>query len=202
MLTRPGECLPLIRYATGDMREVLDPEHVVRVHLDGGEVSFRLPLVKVLGRAVDVLDYEVQDESGNFLGNKVYSRHISDALQGAQNVRWWELYVVRGKPGRLVFVVIPINTPDDPEAFRRHLLNRLVHECQDPLHTFQVGEELGCFDLLGAPPRAYSAVQEEIDRRIREGRPIGQIKPKRIKPVSGDRLFAVLAERGLEGKIG
>jgi phenylacetate-coenzyme A ligase PaaK-like adenylate-forming protein len=199
VLTRPGECLPLIRYATGDMLEVLDPEHEVHVQLDGEEVSFRLPLVKVLGRAVDVLDYEVQDESGNFLGNKVFSRHISDALQGAQNVRWWELYVVRGRPGRLVFVVIPINEPDDPEAFRRHLFDRLVKECQDPLHTFQVGEELGYFDLLVAPPGAYSAIQEEIDRRMREGRPIGQLKPKRIRPVSEDRLPAVLAERGLAG---
>lgn len=201
LLTRPGECLPLIRYATGDMLEVLDPEYEVHVHLDGEEVSFRLPLVKVLGRAVDVLDYEVQDESGNFLGNKVFSRHINDALQGAQNVRWWELYVVRGSPGRLVFVVIPTNPPDDPEAFRRHLFHRLVKECQDPLHTFQVGEELGYFDLLVAPPGAYSAIQEEIDRRMREGRPIGQLKPKRIRPISEDRLPGALAEHGLAGTI-
>jgi len=41
-----------------------------------------------------VLAHEVQDECGQFLGKKVYSYQINDALQGAQNVRWWEVYVV------------------------------------------------------------------------------------------------------------
>jgi hypothetical protein len=48
----------------------------------------------VLGRSVDVLACEVRDECGQFLGNKVYSNQINDALYGAQNVRWWEVYVV------------------------------------------------------------------------------------------------------------
>lgn len=197
LLTRPGECLPLVRYATGDMVEVLDPDHEVRIQQDGEEISFHLPLIKVLGRSVDVLDYGVQDESGNFLGNKVYSRQINDALAGAENVRWWELFVVRGKPGRLVFVVIPITVPEEPGAFRRHLISRLINECQDPLHTIRIGEELGYFDLLVASPEAYSVIQDEIDRRIREGRPIGQLKPKRITPISEDRLPGILADRGL-----
>ena len=197
LITRPGECLPLLRYATGDMVEVLDPDHEVTVDLYGETVSFRLPLIKVLGRSVDSLDYEVQDESGHFLGNKVYSRHINDALQGAQNVRWWELYVVKGEPGRLIFVVIPEKTPADPPGFRRQLMHRLMKECDDPLHTIQVGEELGFFDLYIAPPEAYSTIQNEIDKRMREGRSIGQLKPKRIRPITEQELSAALRQRSL-----
>jgi len=197
LLSRPGECLPLLRYATGDMIEVLDPDHEVVVNIDGGNVTISLPLIKMLGRSVDVLDYEVQDESGNFLGNKVYSRHINDALQGTPNVRWWELYVVRGRPGRMVFVVIPDQAPADQDSFRRLLMHRLMKECEDPLHTFQVGEELGYFELLVAPPEAYSAIQEEIDRRMREGRSVGQLKPKRIRPISENDLKAALIARRL-----
>ena len=76
-----------------DMIEVLDPTYEADFTVDGTLTKMRLPLIKVLGRSVDVLDYEVKDESGNLLGNKVYSRHIIDALQGAQNVRWWEVFV-------------------------------------------------------------------------------------------------------------
>jgi phenylacetate-coenzyme A ligase PaaK-like adenylate-forming protein len=197
LITRPGECLPLVRYATGDLIEVLEPEYEVHVQMDGEDISFRLPLIKVLGRSVDALDYEVQDESGNFLGNKVYSRHINDALQGAQNVRWWELYIVRGKPGRLVFVVIPDRSPSDLQAFRRQLMHRLMDECDDPLHTFKVGEELGYFDIYIAPPEAYASIQNEIDRRMREGRSIGQLKPKRIMPIAEVDLPAALAQRSI-----
>jgi len=160
-------------------------------------------LIKVLGRSVDVLDYEVQDESGNLLGNKVYSRQINDALHGARNVRWWEVFVVKGTPARMVFVVIPEGQPDDPNAFRKLLFDRLIEEVdkESPMHTMKVGEELGRFKLVIAPPEAYAVIQSEIDRRISEGRPIGQLKPKRIHPVTEEELKEGLLQRNISHKL-
>ena len=203
LISRPGECLPLIRYATGDMIEVLDPTFEATFTADGALVSVGLPLIKVLGRSVDVLDYEVQDESGNLLGNKVYSRQINDALHGAQNVRWWEVFVVKGTPARMVFLVIPEKQPSDPDAFRKLLFDRLIEEVdkESPMHTMKVGEELGRFKLVIAPPEAYAVVQSEIDRRVSEGRPIGQLKPKRIHPVTEEELKEALLQRNISHEL-
>lgn len=198
VLTRDGGCLPLIRYATGDVIEVLDPNYATKVRIDREEAVVRLPLIKVLGRSVDTFDFEVQDESGNFLGNKVYSRHINDALQGAENVKWWELFVVKGDLGRLVFIVIPSKTPEDEKGFHRNLMHRLMHECDDPLHTFQIGADLGRFELRVAPPEAFQLIQDEIDRRVKEGRSLGQMKPKRIRSISSEDLGNELDRHGLK----
>lgn len=198
LISRPGECLPLVRYATGDMIEVLDPAYEADFTVDGRPLKMRMPLIKVLGRSVDVLDYKVKDERGDLLGNKVYSRQINDALQGAQNVRWWEVFVVGGTPAWMLFVVIPQKKPDDPEAFRKLLLNRLTNEISDPLHTIKVGNELGRFELMITPPEAYAVIQSEIDRRMSEGRPIGQLKPKRIHPVTDEQLRVALLLRQIE----
>jgi phenylacetate-coenzyme A ligase PaaK-like adenylate-forming protein len=199
LLSRPGECFPLGRYATGDMIEVLDPAYEANVQdaVDGTSVKAKFPLIKVLGRSVDVLDYEVKDERGDLFGNKVYSRQINDALQGAQNVRWWEVFVVEGTPAWMLFVITPQKKPDDPEAFRRLLLNRLTNEINDPTHTIKVGDELGRFELLITPPEAYAVIQAEIDRRMSEGRPIGQLKPKRIHRVSEEQLKTALLLRNV-----
>lgn len=80
IISRPGECLPLIRYPTGDLIEVLDPGREFNIDVDGEKFDFKLPSIKVLGRSVDAVDFEVPDEMGIFLVGKVYSRHINDAL--------------------------------------------------------------------------------------------------------------------------
>jgi phenylacetate-coenzyme A ligase PaaK-like adenylate-forming protein len=200
LLSRPGECFPLVRYATGDMIEVLDPAYEANIQdaVDGTSVKAKFPLIKVLGRSVDVLDYEVEDERGDLMGLKVFSRQITDALQGAQNVRWWEVFVVEGTPAWMVFVVIPHKKPDDPEAFRKLLLNRLTNEINDPTHTIKVGDELGRFELLITPPEAYAVIQVEIDRRMSEGRPIGQLKPKRMHHVTEEQLQVALLLRDVQ----
>jgi phenylacetate-coenzyme A ligase PaaK-like adenylate-forming protein len=201
LISRPGECLPLVRYATGDMIEVLDPSYEASIQdvVDGSSVKVTFPLIKFLGRSAEVLDYEVRDDRGNFFGNEVYSRQINDALQGAQNVRWWEVFVVEGAPPWMLFVVIPQKRPDDPQAFRKLLLNRLTNEISDPLHTIKVGDELGRFELLITPPEAHAVIQAEIDRRISEGRPIGQLKPKRIHRVTEEQLQVALLLRSVRG---
>ncbi len=189
IITRPGSCMPLIRYPTGDVIEVLEPAHETNVRLGMGDVRIVLPLIRILGRSVDVLDFEVQDESGNFLGNKIYSRHISEALQRSHNVRWWELYNVKGDPGRLVFLIIPERPVESEAAFRKEMLRHLLKECDDVLHTLQVATDLGRLEVMITRPEAYTIVQREIDKRIKEGRSLGQLKPKHIFIVDGEDEF-------------
>lgn len=185
IVTRPGDCLPLIRYPTGDMIEVLEPLHSIRT--EGGMMT--LPLIQVLGRSVDLLDFEVQDEMGCFLGNKIYSYHIHQALQRSNNVRWWELYNIKGQPGRLCFLVIPEKEVGDRELYKRKVLDLLLRECDDPHHTLEIGHELGRLDIIVTDVKAYDVVQREIDRRTREGRSLGQLKPKRIVKVESEEAF-------------
>jgi hypothetical protein len=188
IVTRPGECLPLVRYPTGDMIEVLDPETVFRIDIDGGSEAI-LPLIKVLGRSVETLDFEVPDEMGSFLGNKIYAHHIHEALQRPHNIRWWEMYNIRGRPGRLCFLVIPDKVVADVDRFKRETMKHLLQECDDPHHTLQVGHEMGRVDIVVTGVAAYGVVQQEIDRRTREGRSLGQLKPKRIHVVDGEEQF-------------
>ncbi len=187
LITRPGDCLPLIRYPTGDMVEILDPAHKVSLGEDGKTAV--LPLIKVLGRSVDVLDFEVEDEMGCFLGNKIYSHNIHEALQRSLNIRWWELYNIKGEPGRLCFLIIPEKDVTDVERFKKDVLGQLLRECDDPHHTLEIGIELGRLDLLVTKAAAYTVVQREIDQRAREGRALGQLKPKRIRTVDGEEAF-------------
>lgn len=194
LITRPGGSLPLVRYPTGDMIEVLDPAAEVNIE---GEAAV-MPLIRVLGRSVETLDFEVPDEMGSFLGNKIYAHHIHEALQRPRNVRWWELYNIRGEPGRLCFLVIPDREVEDAERFRRETLRHLLRECDDPHHTLQVGHELGRVEVLSTSPRAYRVVQAEIDRRVREGRCLGQLKPKRIFRVDGEEAFRAAIREKLE----
>lgn len=197
LITRPGDCLPLVRYPTGDMIEVLDPFAEIRVDIDGGLTAV-MPLIKVLGRSVDTLDFEVPDEMGSFLGNKIYSNHIHEALQRPNNVRWWELYNIKGEPGRLVFLVIPDKDVEDPERFRKETLRILLRKCDDPHHTLQIGHELGRLDVMVTRARAYEVVQREIERRIKEGRSLGQLKPKHIYKVEGEEEFRRAVREKLE----
>ncbi len=194
LITRPGDCLPLIRYPTGDMIEVLEPSHEVVVAPDGRKA--RLPLIRVLGRSVDVLDFEVQDEMGCFLGNKIYTHHIHEALQRSINIRWWELYNIQGQPGRLCFLIIPEKEVADMGRYKKDVLAQLLRECDDPHHTLEIGHELGRLDILVAQPSAYGVIQAEIERRAREGRALGQLKPKRIHTVDGEEAFqAAIGEK-------
>jgi phenylacetate-coenzyme A ligase PaaK-like adenylate-forming protein len=189
LITRPGHCLPLVRYPTGDIIEVIDPAGVSEVRIGEGVTSVVLPRIKVLGRSTDVIDFEVEDESGNFLGNKIYSRHISEAMHSVGNVRWWELYNIKGSPARLVFLIIPEKDVSDRERYGKEILHHLLRECDDLLHTLKVGHDLGRVDVKVCNALAFSIIQDEIDRRMREGRTLGQMKPKHIIRVNSEAEF-------------
>lgn len=180
IISRPGECLPLLRYATGDQVEVVDPLCSTEVVLEDGVRQVISPSIKVMGRSVDTLDFDAQDESGNYLGCKIYSRHIQEALQRSDNVRWWELYDVGDRPSRLVFLIIPERPVEDEGAFRRLVERKLLNECNDLLGTLKMGRDLDRLQIIVAKPSAYVHVQAEIDQRAKAGRSLGQLKPKHI----------------------
>ena len=194
LITRPGECLPLVRYPTGDIVEVVDPFGKSEVRIGNAKGTVILPTIKVLGRSADVLDFEVEDESGNFLGNKIYTRHINDAMQSTGNVRWWELYNIKGSPARLVFLIIPIKDVGNEERYGKEILRHLIKECDDLLHTLKVGHDLGRVEVKVCKADAFKIIQAEIDRRMREGRSLGQMKPKRIITVGSEAEFIEITE--------
>ena len=180
IISRPGECLPLLRYATGDQVEVVDPMCSTEVNMEDGIRHVVSPSLRVMGRSVDTLDFESQDESGNYLGCKIYSRHIQEALQRSDNVRWWELYDVGGRPSRLVFLIVPERPVEDEGAFRHLVERKLLNECNDLLGTLKMGRDLDRLQIIVAKPSAYAQVQAEIDERAKAGRSLGQLKPKHI----------------------
>jgi hypothetical protein len=189
MVTRPGQCLPLVRYPTGDIIQVIDPTHEVRMPVNGESIVFDLPLIRVLGRSVETMDFDAHDESGNFLGVKVYSRYVTEALHRSSKVMWWELYNIKGTPGRLAMVIIPESDPTDLRRFRNDVRRRLTAEDSDIPHPFQIASDLGRLEIIVLPSAAYADIQAEIDRRVREGRSYGQLKPKHIYVMKGEEEF-------------
>jgi hypothetical protein len=198
IVTRAGQCLPLVRYPTGDVIEILNPAHKIRFDLDGKQVELTLPLVRVLGRAVETLDFEAKDEAGNYLGMKFYSRYVNEALHRSSNVRWWEMYNIKEMPARLVVVVIPETDPSDIGRFKSEVVRRLTEEKSDIPHSFQTANDLGKLEVIVLPAQAYNVIESEIDRRIREGRSYGQLKPKHIYSMPGEEEF----RRAMKEKFG
>jgi phenylacetate-coenzyme A ligase PaaK-like adenylate-forming protein len=209
ILTRANDCLPLVRYITGDLVEVMDPAFSFEVELERGKLQITLPAIKALGRAADSVDFAGADESGNFLGFKVYSRQINDALLRIKNVRWWELYHVKGSPGKFVFLIIPENAVSDEVAFRSEILRSLVYMFDDFTaaaqgRAFLVGgtaameDHRNYLDLMITRPSAYELIDAEIKRRIKEGRTMGQLKPKRVYVVENSEILAALTLEKME----
>ena len=201
ILTRAGECLPLVRYPTGDLIEVVDPAFTFEVQLERGKLQITLPAIKALGRAADSVDFADADESGNFLGFKVYARQVNDALMGIKNVRWWELYHVKGSPGKFVFLIIPESTVSNEDAFRAEIRRSLVYMFDEFTaaaqgRAFLVGgtdaikDERTYLDIMITRPSAYSLIDAEIKKRVKQGRAVGQLKPKRVFVVDDEESLA------------
>lgn len=192
LITRPGECLPLVRYATGDLIEVVDPSRHYKIRLEEHEVELTFPTIKVLGRSVDLIDFEVQDEKGDYMGGHIYARQIQDALMPVSNVKWWEFYRVKGSPPRLVFLIIPEREISDESEMRSKITERLIN-----LESFlTVAFSLNLVDIVVTRPAAYKCIEAEIDRRVKEGRSLGQLKPKHINYVETEgELKQLIAEK-------
>jgi hypothetical protein len=53
----------------------------------------------------------------------------------------------------------------------------------------QVASDLGRLEFIITGPAAYSIVQREIDKRIKEGRSSGRLRPKHVFIVDGEDEF-------------
>jgi phenylacetate-coenzyme A ligase PaaK-like adenylate-forming protein len=212
ILTRPGECLPLIRYPTGDMIEVMDPAYKFTVKLETVTLDITLPAIMSLGRATDSVDYDSGDQNGNFFGFKVYSRQINDALFKIQNIRWWELYHVKGSPGRFIFLVIPEAPVHDKHAFEAEIHASLTQTFVE-YYAVDTGRQFildgsavngngiihkELIEVIVTTPEAYNVIDRDIKRRLKEGRAMGRQKPKRIFKVENEAEFKRLVEEKLK----
>lgn len=211
ILTRPGECLPLIRYPTGDMIEVMDPAYKFTAKLETTTLDITLPAIMSLGRATDSVDYDSGDQNGNFFGFKVYSRQINDALFRIQNIRWWELYHIKGSPGRFIFLVIPENPVQDQTLFKAEIHASLTKTFVE-YYAVDTGRQFildktstngngvihkELIEVLVTRPEAYNVVDREVKRRLKEGRAMGRQKPKRIYKVENETEFKKLVAEKL-----
>ncbi len=192
LITRPGECFPLVRYATGDLIEVVDPARQYKIKLEENEVEFTLPTIKILGRSVDLVDFEVPDEKGDYMGGRIYARQVHDALATVPNVRWWEFYRVKGSPPRIVFLIIPETDVADESEYRSKITTKLMN-----LEAFlNVAFSLDLAEIKVTKPAAYRHIEAEIDKRVKEGRALGQLKPRHINYVdSEEELQKAIADK-------
>lgn len=211
VITRPGECLPLIRYPTGDMIEVMDPAYKFTVKLETTTLDITLPAIMSLGRSTDSVDYDTGDQNGNFFGFKVYSRQINDALFKIPNIRWWELYHIRGSPGRFIFLVIPEAPVQDMLSFKAEIHTSLTktfveYSAVDTGRQFILGDSATAknavhkelIEVIVTRPEAYNIVDREVKRRLKEGRAMGRQKPKRIFKVDNEAEFKRLVDEKLK----
>ena len=203
--------LALNQVPDGDMIEVMDPAYKFTAKLETTTLDITLPAIMSLGRATDSVDYDSGDQNGNFFGFKVYSRQINDALFKIQNIRWWELYHIKGSPGRFIFLVIPENPVQNQNAFtteihasltktfveyyavdtgRQFILDKTSTNGNGVIH-----KEL--IEVLVARPEAYNVVDREVKRRLKEGRAMGRQKPKRIYKVENETEFKKLVTEKL-----
>jgi phenylacetate-coenzyme A ligase PaaK-like adenylate-forming protein len=194
VITRPGECLPLIRYPTGDYVEVVDPARTIAVKRGGVEYSMTLPLIKVLSRTMDMVDFEAPDQSGAFFGFKFYSKNLSDAMQRAGNVRWWELYKLHGSPGRYMLWVVPEKEIANMATFRKGVIAALLDEKEDHAVSFSLAKELDVLDVIVARPDAYGEIEKTIQQRIRAHQPLGRVKPRHIYNVKDEAEYSRIVE--------
>jgi len=95
-------------------------------------------------------------------------------------------------------VVIPETDPSDIGRFKSEVVRRLTEEKSDIPHSFQTANDLGKLEVIVLPAQAYNVIESEIDRRIREGRSYGQLKPKHIYSMPGEEEF----RRAMKEKFG
>jgi len=165
-----------------------------------------------LGRSTDSVDYDSGDQNGNFFGFKVYSRQINDALFKIQNIRWWELYHVRGSPGRFIFLVIPEAPVQDMVAYKAEIHASLTKTFVE-YYAVNTGRQFildgsaangngvihkELIEVIVTRPEAYNVVDREVKRRLKEGRAMGRQKPKRIFKVENEAEFKRLVDEKLK----
>jgi len=178
------------------MIEVVDPSRHYTIKLEENEVELTFPTIKILGRSVDLVDFEVHDEKGDYMGGHIYARQIQDALIPLPNVKWWEFYRVQGSPPRLVFLIIPESEVSDEADMKSKITGRLIN-----LEGFlTVAFSLNLVEIVVTKPAAYKYIDAEIDKRVKEGRALGQLKPKHINYVESEEALRQLTDAKISAR--
>lgn len=190
IITRNGECLPLIRYPTGDIIEVVNSKKSIPIKLNNELYHVALPEVKVLGRSVEVLPPDAsEDEMLIFSVARVYVNELKARLNEIKELKMkhFDLYVYRPTPTRQhpkwKLKIIPKEKILDKEKMQNKVREKIVKETElhQTLETLSLAypkeyvEEL--FKVEITEPEEYEKVEEEINKKISEGKPLGQIKP-------------------------
>lgn len=122
IISRDGDCLPLLRYRTGDEIEVIKQFEDAE---NSGPFSFK-PLVKLLGRSAEKIDFFDPEQWGPYHGDEIYFSDIDSALDHISSIQWWELYATHEVPRRLVLIIIPnIETKGLKKTVLKNLLNNM-----------------------------------------------------------------------------
>ena len=194
IITRPGECLPLIRYPTGDLIEVINPAETHYLKVGNQTIRITLPSIKILGRSTDAIEFSTIEEMGIFMGAKIYNRQIQEAMARVSEhgkIKWWDLYVLPPTNEisftKLKFEIIPETEIMDKEGFRDEVISKLRKECDELDYILKSAERAHSREFINkileikiAHPDDYKRIEKELERRIKQGRPMGQIKPKQI----------------------
>lgn len=88
-----------------------------------------------------------------------------------------------------MFLIIPEKDVEDVERYRKEIIRCLLKECDNHHQTLEIGHDLGRLEVMIAKAENHSIIQAEIDKRIKEGRSIGQLKPKHIFVIQGEEAF-------------
>lgn len=201
VVTKKWNCLPLIRYPTGDLIEVLETKRTEIIKLDFLNLKVTYPVIKILGRSHELFDFQTPEEGVRYAGVNIFSRQIKDALANVKTyggIKWWELHVFKnihflneknekiGPFTKLRLKIIPEDPVKNLSSFEQEVYNSVVKECNELQFVLnklneaypKVVEKLIEIEVL--EPKEYRKIEEEIEKRVKEGRPLGQIKPKQI----------------------
>lgn len=172
VISRQGDCLPLLRYRTGDDIEVLKP---FEDDLSMGPFVGR-PVVRLLGRTAEKLNFFDPEQWGPYHGDEVHYADIEDVLGKVDSIRWWELYSTKELPRRLTLAIIP---HEDHMLNDKEIVTLLLNNINEATRVFHIAQALGEFDLVLLPPEAIEGVEKDIER-LAEERGASRVKPRRL----------------------
>lgn len=185
VVSRMGDCLPLLRYRTGDHIEVIDP-----CDEDDSLGPFRfLPLVRLKGRTAERLDFFDPEQWGPYHGDEIHFSDIEEVLKSMEGIAWWELYATQELPRRLVLLII---NEEGFQSSKEKVLRKLLSETNQAVKVFEVAQLLGELEIDILPYPAYKAIRQDIDRLSKE-RGASRVKPR--------RLFTMKDEAAIESHL-
>ncbi len=205
VISRPGTALPLFRYATGDLLQIEEPIRLFTPEtavLYPEELSEPVPApaIRVIARSADVIDFETDEEMGSFMGKKIYTPQIQQAILSLHNIAWWELFRVRKGdkgPGPLIFLIYPEHIPENAVSFAAEVREVLMYKTHDETETIKSADSMGLLEIRITHPDAFSEIQSEIMDKIDTSSSLGQLKPRHIFTVENRADFSRKTSRKL-----